>query len=250
MKIDKYIGQSGFSSRRKAFELIEEKKVKVNGKIANFSTKVKEGDKVTIEDKELKVKPFVPVYIAYHKPKGVICTSEKIKDNIIDAIGHSEKIYPIGRLDKDSEGLILLTNVGELNDKITNPKFEHEKEYVVTLNFPIREKFMEEVSEGIKIQGELTKPCKIEIMPGTKRVCKITLTQGLNRQIRRMCNAYDYQVLKLQRVRVMHIELGKLKAGEWRDLTKEELKPLLSIIEPMKKKLTPNYKLSTINYRL
>ena len=226
MKIDKYIGQSGYTSRRKAFELIEEKKVEVNGKIANFSTKVNEGDKVTINGELLSVKPFVPVYIAYHKPKGIICTSEKIKDNIIDAVGHPEKVYPVGRLDKDSEGLILLTNHGEMNDRITNPKFEHEKEYIVTLNLPIRKKFLEEITEGITMHGVETKPCKVEPVEGTKRLFKIILTQGLNRQIRRMCNAYDYQVMKLIRIRVMNIELGTLKPGEWRDLTKEELKVL------------------------
>jgi 23S rRNA pseudouridine2604 synthase len=231
MKIDKYIGQSGYTSRRKAFELIEEKKVEVNGKIANFSTKVNEGDKVTINGELLNVKAFVPVYIAYHKPKGIICTSEKIKDNIIDAVAHPEKVYPVGRLDKDSEGLILLTNHGEMNDRITNPKFEHEKEYIVTLNLPIRKKFLEEISEGIVMHGVETKPCKVEPIEGTKRLFKIILTQGLNRQIRRMCNAYDYQVMKLIRIRVMNIELGKLKPGEWRDLTKEELKTLNSSLK-------------------
>ena len=228
MKIDKYIGQNGFTSRRKAFDLIEEKRVTVNGKIANFSTKVNEGDVVMVDGEKLKVKEFVPVYIAYNKPKGIICTTEKIKDNIIDAIKHPEKIYPIGRLDKDSEGLILLTNHGEIIDKITNPVSEHEKEYVVTLNFPIREKFLAEISEGIELMGETTKPCKVSIEPGTKRIMRIILTQGMNRQIRRMCNAYDYQVLKLQRVRVMNITLDKLKPGEWRDLTEEELKTIFA----------------------
>lgn len=228
MKIDKYIGLSGFTSRRKAFDLIEEKRVQVNGKIATFSTKIKEGDVVLIDGEELKAKKFKPVYIAYHKPKGVICTSEKIKGNIIDAVNHPEKVYPVGRLDKDSEGLILLTNVGELNDKITNPKYEHEKEYVVTLNMPVRDKFLEEIREGIVIHGDQTMPCTAEIEPGTKRIFRIILKQGLNRQIRRMCNAYDYQVLKLKRVRVMHILLGDLKPGEWRDLTEEELSKLNS----------------------
>lgn len=183
---------------------------------------------VLIDGEELKAKKFKPVYIAYHKPKGVICTSEKIKGNIIDAVNHPEKVYPVGRLDKDSEGLILLTNVGELNDKITNPKYEHEKEYVVTLNMPVRDKFLEEIREGIVIHGDQTMPCTAEIEPGTKRIFRIILKQGLNRQIRRMCNAYDYQVLKLKRVRVMHILLGDLKPGEWRDLTEEELSKLNS----------------------
>lgn len=231
MKIDKYIGMSGYASRRKACDLIEEKRVMVNGRTANFSTKIKDGDTVQIDGKELVVKPFVPTFIAYHKPKGIVCTSEKIPGNIIDAIGHPQKIYPVGRLDKDSEGLILLTNQTELIDKIANPLFEHEKEYIVTLNLPLRRQFLTEISAGIEIQGQLTRPCTVTPEPGTKRIFRIILKQGLNRQIRRMCNAYDYQVIKLQRVRVMHIVLGKLKPGEWRDLTAEELNALFTSLD-------------------
>lgn len=231
MKIDKYIAQSGYTSRRKAYELIGEKRVLVNGKIANYSTKYTEGDVVMIDGVKLKAKEFKPVYIVYNKPKGIICTTEKIPGNIVDAVGHPEKIYPVGRLDKDSEGLILLTNEGAMIDKIANSAFGHEKEYVVTLNLPVRKKFLEEISKGILLNGEMTKPCKACIEPGTKRIFRIILTQGLNRQIRRMCNAYDYQVLKLQRVRVMNIQLGKLKPGEWRDLDKEELEDLFEEIQ-------------------
>ncbi len=231
MKVDKYIGQSGYTSRRKAVDLIDEKRVKVNNKIATHSTKIAEGDKVFIDDVELIAKEFVPIYIAYNKPKGIICTTEKIKNNIVDAINHPEKIYPVGRLDKDSEGLILLTNNGEAIDKIANSMFGHEKEYIVTLNLPVRTKFLEEISSGIEILGEETKPCTVNIVEGTKRLFKIILTQGLNRQIRRMCNAYDYQVIKLQRVRIMHIHLDKLKPGEWRYLTQNELAMLLDAIK-------------------
>lgn len=231
MKVDKYIGQSGYTSRRKAYELIDAKRVAVNGKTATFSTKVQEGDVILIDGKELKARAFVPTYIAYHKPKGIECTSEKIENNIIDAIGHPQAIYPVGRLDKDSEGLILLTNHGEVINKIGNSKYEHEKEYVVTLNLPVRTSFMKEVAEGIEIQGQKTKPCVITREPNAKRIFRIVLTQGLNRQIRRMCNAYDYQVLKLQRVRVMNIKLDKLKPGEWRDLTPEELDELFAQLE-------------------
>jgi 23S rRNA pseudouridine2604 synthase len=232
LKIDKYIAQNGYTSRRKAFTLIEEKKVLVNGKVANFSTKVEKGDTVIVEGKKLIEKEFVPVYIAYNKPKGIICTTEKIEGNIVDAIGHPETIYPVGRLDKNSEGLILLTNHGEIIDKIANSENEHEKEYIVTLNLPVRKKFLQEISEGILLNGEKekTRPCKVSLEPNAKRIFRITLTQGMNRQIRRMCNAYDYQVIKLQRVRVMNIELGKLKTGEWRDLTEGELKELFSAI--------------------
>jgi 23S rRNA pseudouridine2604 synthase len=228
MKIDKYIAYYGYTSRRKACDLIEEKKVLVNGKIANFSTKFKEGDEISIEGEILKPRTFVPTYIVYNKPKGVVCTTEKIAGNIVDAINHTEKVYPVGRLDKDSEGLILLTNQGDLIDKIANAAHGHEKEYIVTLNLPVRNQFLKEISEGIKIQGEQTKPCVVSLEPNAKRIFRITLTQGMNRQIRRMCNAYDYQVIKLQRVRVMNIELGKLKLGEWRDLTEVELENLLA----------------------
>lgn len=228
MKIDKYIGHSGYTSRRKAFDLIEEKRVMVNGKIANFSTKIKDGDVILIDGKKLDVKPFVPTYIVYHKPKGIECTSEKIANNIIDAINHPQRIYPVGRLDKDSEGLLLLTNHSEIIDKIANPIYEHEKEYVVTLNLPIRTQFLREIREGIDLNGEKTKPCIASVEPNTKRVFRIILRQGLNRQIRRMCNAYDYQVLRLIRVRVMNIKLDKLKVGEWRDLSESELTELFA----------------------
>jgi len=228
VKLDKYISQMGYTSRRKAYDLVEEKRVQVNGKTANFSSKVNEGDVVTIDGKKLEVKEFVPVYIAYNKPKGIVCTTEKIEGNIVEAVGHSERIYPVGRLDKNSEGLILLTNRGELIDKIANAANEHEKEYVVTLNLPVRTAFLKEIRGGIMLGDEKTKPCKAALEPGTKRVFRITLTQGLNRQIRRMCTKFDYQVIKLQRVRIMNIALGKLKTGEWRDLSDTELEGLLA----------------------
>lgn len=228
MKVDKYIGQSGYTSRRKAYDLIDAKRVVVNGKIANFSTKIKDGDVILIDGEELKKKEFISTYIVYNKPKGIECTSEKIENNIIDAIGHSQAIYPVGRLDKDSEGLILLTNHGEIINKIGNSKYEHEKEYIVTLNLPVRTAFMKEISEGIEIEGVKTKPCVVTKEPNSKRIFRIILTQGLNRQIRRMCNAFDYQVIKLQRIRVMNIHLDKLKIGEWRDLTENELKELFA----------------------
>jgi len=228
LKIDKYIAINGYCSRRKAYDLISDKKVLVNGKAATHTTKFNEGDEVVIEGKKLRTKKFIPIYIAYNKPKGIICTTEKIPGNIIDAVKHPETIYPVGRLDKDSEGLILLTNHGEIIDKIANAKSNHEKEYIVTLNLPVRKKFLDEISAGIDLSGEKTKPCKVSLVPGTKRLFRIILTQGLNRQIRRMCNAYDYQVIKLERVRVMNIELGKLKLDEWRDLSDEELSKLMT----------------------
>jgi 23S rRNA pseudouridine2604 synthase len=170
------------------------------------------------------------IYIAYHKPIGVICTTEKIENNIIDAIQHPEKIIPVGRLDKDSEGLILLTNDGRIINKIIHPDFEHEKEYLVTLNLPLRNQFLKQMTEGVNIGDAFTKPCQIKAEPDAKRIFRIVLKQGLNRQIRRMCNALYYQVIKLQRVRIMNIKLGKLKVGEWRDLSEEELSELLNAL--------------------
>jgi len=246
MRVAQYIGQSGFSSRQVAKQLIDDRRVKVNGKVATHSTKINEGDKVTVDGKDIfksvivatelpkKIKKepvaFKATYIAYHKPQGIISTTEHIKDNIIDAIGHDQTLLPIGRLDKESEGLILLTNVGEVIDRIINPKYKHEKEYEVTLNLPVSSKFIRDAAEGIDIGGEKTLPCEINILPGTKRIFKVVLKQGLNRQIRRMCNAYGYQVVKLKRTRVINVRLGGLKPGEWRDLNEDELNELLAIL--------------------
>ena len=167
------------------------------------------------------------IYIAYNKPAGIICTTEKTGGNIIDAINHPEKIIPVGRLDKDSEGLILLTNDGSIINKIIHPDFEHEKEYIVTLNLPLRNQFLKDMAGGVNIGDAITKPCIIKAEPNAKRIFRIILKQGLNRQIRRMCAVFNYQVIKLQRVRIMNIELGKLKSGAWRDLTENELKELM-----------------------
>ena len=170
------------------------------------------------------------IYIAYNKPAGIICTTEKIEGNIIDAIKHPEKIIPVGRLDKDSEGLILLTNDKGIINKIIHPDFEHEKEYVVTLNLPLRNQFLRDMAEGVNIGDAFTKSCKIKAEPNAKRIFRIILEQGLNRQIRRMCNVFGYQVIKLQRVRIMNIKLGTLKIGEWRYLNEQELNELVSLL--------------------
>lgn len=168
------------------------------------------------------------IYIAYNKPVGIVCTTEKVEGNIVDAINFPEKILPVGRLDKDSEGLILLTNDRSIINKIIHPDFEHEKEYRVTVNLPIRNNFLKDVTTGVDIGGETTKPCIIKVEPNTKRIFRIILKQGLNRQIRKMCNKYNYQVIKLQRIRIMHIQLGNLKSGEWRHLNIEEIEQLLN----------------------
>lgn len=169
-------------------------------------------------------------YIAYNKPKGVICTTEKIDGNIIDALGFDKELLPVGRLDKDSEGLILLTDNAVIINKIIHPDFKHEKEYLVTLNLSLRNQFLKQMAEGVNLGNEATKPCKINAEPGTRRVFRIILTQGLNRQIRRMCSVFNYQVIKLQRVRIMHIRLNNLKTGEWRHLSDIELDLLFSAV--------------------
>jgi 23S rRNA pseudouridine2604 synthase len=166
------------------------------------------------------------IYIAYNKPAGIVCTTEKTEGNIIDAVKHKENILPVGRLDKDSEGLILLTNNGAIINKIIHPDFEHEKEYIVTLNLPLRNQFLKQMAEGVNIGDAITKPCILKAEPNARRIFRITLKQGLNRQIRRVCNVFNYQVIKLQRVRIMNIKIGQLKVGEWRDLTEEEITEL------------------------
>lgn len=167
-------------------------------------------------------------YIAYNKPKGIVCTTEKVADNIIDAIGFEKPLLPVGRLDKESEGLILLTDNAAIINKIIHPDFKHEKEYVVTLNMPLRNQFLKDMAAGVNIGDETTKPCKIKAEPNAKRIFRITLTQGINRQIRRMCSVFDYQVIKLQRVRIMHIKLENLKKGHWRYLSNDELERLFA----------------------
>lgn len=167
-------------------------------------------------------------YIAYNKPKGIVCTTEKTGGNILDAIGFEKPLLPVGRLDKDSEGLILLTDNAAIINKIIHPDFKHEKEYIVTLNLPLRNQFLKDMAAGVNIGEAITKPCKIKAEPNAKRIFRITLAQGLNRQIRRMCAVFNYQVIRLQRVRIMHIQLGNLKEGSWRYLTNEELELLFA----------------------
>lgn len=167
-------------------------------------------------------------YIAYHKPKGIVCTTEKVEGNIIDALNFEKALLPVGRLDKESEGLILMTDNAGIIHKIIHPDFKHEKEYIVTLNLPIRNQFIKDMAAGVNIGEETTQPCRIKAEPNAKRIFRIILTQGLNRQIRRMCAVFNYQVIKLQRVRIMHIQLGKLKEGEWRYLSNDELEKLFA----------------------
>jgi 23S rRNA pseudouridine2604 synthase len=168
-------------------------------------------------------------YIAYNKPPGIVCTTEPIENNIITAVNHPEELLPVGRLDKDSEGLILLTNNRSIIHQIIHPSFEHEKEYIVTLNLPLRNQFLKSMASGVNIGDAITKPCFIKAEPNAKRIFRIILKQGLNRQIRRMCAVFNYQVIQLKRVRILHISLGTLKPGEWRNLSDAEVQQLLEV---------------------
>lgn len=227
-RLNKFISESGVCSRREADKFIEQKRVTINGKLPELGTKVMPGDKVALDGKTIGASAKNKsdrVYIAYHKPIGITCTTERhVKGNIIDAIKHKQRIFPIGRLDKPSEGLILLTSDGDIVNKILRAENAHDKEYIVTVNNPISERFIRKMANGVPILGTVTKRCKVTGL-GRNRF-KIILTQGLNRQIRRMCEFLGYEVIKLKRTRIMHIELGGLKPGQWRNLTEEEMTTL------------------------
>jgi 23S rRNA pseudouridine2604 synthase len=227
MRLNKFISETGICSRREADKLIENGAVTVNGSVAAVGTQVEETDKVSINGKPLgRKKP--PIYIALNKPVGITCTTERhIDGNIIDFINHPERIFPIGRLDKDSDGLILLTNNGDIVNDILRAEHHHEKEYIVAVDRPITHEFINGMRRGVRLAelNATTKPCIVEKIGGN--TFKIILTQGLNRQIRRMCEAFGYNVRHLQRVRIMNILLGKLKVGQWRNLTDVELQKLL-----------------------
>jgi 23S rRNA pseudouridine2604 synthase len=232
ISLNKYISDTGICSRRKADEYIAAGKVKINGKVAQKGNRVFDNDKVTLDGRPLKGNPST-VYIALNKPPGITCTTDlKDPDNIIDYIRHPKRIFPIGRLDKASTGLILLTNEGNIVNQILRVENEHEKEYIVTVNQPITPDFLKRMGSGIPILGTVTKPCKIHQL--STFVFNITLTQGLNRQIRRMCEYLGYEVSGLKRIRIMNIQLNNIKQGEWRDLTEKELKELKASIATQK----------------
>jgi 23S rRNA pseudouridine2604 synthase len=221
VSLNKYISQTGICSRREADRLIDEGKVTLNGEVAKKGNRVLEGDLVKINGKPLKSAEKT-VYIAYHKPVGITSTTDlKDKTNIIQAINYPKRIFPIGRLDKDSEGLIFLTNDGDIVNKILRASNNHEKEYLVTVNKPITPVFLEKMSKGVPILGVMTKPCTIR--QESKFVFRIILTQGLNRQIRRMCEFFDFQVVKLKRIRIMNVTLENLPPKKWRYLTPAEI---------------------------
>ncbi|WP_315109114.1 23S rRNA pseudouridine(2604) synthase RluF [Clostridium intestinale] len=228
IRINKYISDSGFTSRREADKLIEQGKVFIDGVKATTGTKVKKGQQVKVNN-ILIGENLKKVYIALNKPVGITCTTEsKIKGNIVDFVGHKERIFPIGRLDKDSQGLIFLTNDGDIVNKILRAGNNHEKEYIVTVDKPINKEFIARMGSGIKILGTITKECFVQ--KESDYVFRIILTQGLNRQIRRMCEALGYKVRKLERVRIMNVELKDLKIGQWRYLSDEELKEINNLI--------------------
>lgn len=233
IRLNKYISETGICSRREADKLIEAGKVKIDGLVVTMGTKVSKGQRVTVNGKKVSKEEEL-VYIALNKPVGITCTTEKkIKGNIVDFIGHEKRIFPIGRLDKDSQGLILLTNDGDIVNKILRAGNSHEKEYIVKVNNPIDKEFVEKMSSGIGILGTITKDCFVK-KEGV-RSFRIILTEGMNRQIRRMCEALGYEVTSLKRIRIMNIALGELKIGQWRELKERELYGLNDLIKESNK---------------
>ena len=228
IRLNKYIASSGLCSRREADTLIENGKVTVNGEVAVQGTKVNEDDVVLVNGRKITPDDDM-IYIAFNKPLGVTCTTDKRDpSNIIDYIGYSERIFPVGRLDKNSSGLILLTNDGSIVNKLLRAENGHEKEYLVTVNRPYDKDFVRSMEKGVPVLGQLTLPCKLK--PCGEKSFKIILHQGLNRQIRRMCEYLGYKVTRLKRIRFMNIELGDLETGKWRYLTVAEKKELLKDI--------------------
>lgn len=229
IRINKFISEIGVCSRREADKYIDGGKVTINGVIAQTGSKVKPGDEVRLNGKLLSKREDL-VYIVLNKPVGITCTTEKkIKDNIVDFVNYPKRIFPIGRLDKDSQGLILLTNDGDIVNKILRAGNNHDKEYVVKVDKPITNEFISQMSKGVPILDTVTKPCIVT--KENKYVFRIILTQGLNRQIRRMCEVFGYTVVKLNRIRIMNIHLKDLPIGKWRYVTTEELNTLNKLIK-------------------
>lgn len=228
-RINKYLSEIGYCSRRAADKLIEEGRVKINGSLPELGTKIKLGDTVEVDGKIISALKEKPIYIAFNKPIGIVCTTDTAveKNNIIDYINYPKRIFPIGRLDKASQGLILLTSDGDIVNKILRAKNNHEKEYIVTVNKPISEAFLSKMATGVPILDTITKPCRIEKI--SRFMFKIILTQGLNRQIRRMSEHLDYKVTTLKRIRIMNICLD-LPIGKYRSLTHKELEEINLLI--------------------
>lgn len=224
-RINKYLSEVGYCSRRAADKLIDQGRVTINGRVPEMGTKVVDGDEVRVNGELISPPNEKPVYIAFHKPVGIVCTTDNRveKDNIIDYINYPSRIFPIGRLDKPSEGLIFLTNDGDIVNKILRARNNHEKEYEVTVDKPITSSFIQQMSNGVPILDTVTRKCEVEQLSRFK--FKIILTQGLNRQIRRMCEALDYEVTRLVRHRIMNVKLD-VPVGEWRYISEEEMREI------------------------
>jgi 23S rRNA pseudouridine2604 synthase len=233
VRVNKYISEAGLCSRREADEWLQAGRVTINGETVGMGAKALDGDEVRVDGEVVVARTLATtptarkaVYIALNKPPGITCTTEHgVDGNIVDFVDHPQRIFPIGRLDKDSEGLILLTSNGDIVNEILRSENNHEKEYLVAVNKPVTDEFLSGMARGVRIRGQMTKPCR------TRRIAKfgfsIVLTQGLNRQIRLMAAEFGYRVTQLRRVRIVNIRLGKLKVGQWRNLTEVELKGLL-----------------------
>ena len=228
-RLNKYLSEIGHCSRRAADKLIDQGRIQVNGKAVVMGQKVSPQDHIEVDGILVENHQEGSVYIAFNKPKGIVCTTDTRveKDNIIDYINYPSRIFPIGRLDKMSEGLILLTNDGDIVNKILRARNNHEKEYIVTVNKPVTEEFVEKMGSGVPILDTVTKPCFVEQIH--KKQFRIILTQGLNRQIRRMCEFLEYRVVELKRVRIMNLKLDT-KVGRYRDLTKKEMMELRKLL--------------------
>lgn len=233
MRVNKYISEAGLCSRREADEWLMAGRVSINGEVVGTGAKALEGDEVRVDGELVKARVLAAtpaakkaVYIALHKPVGITCTTDQsIDGNIVDFVDHAQRIFPVGRLDKDSEGLILLTSNGDIVNEILRAENHHEKEYLVAVNQAVTDEFLAGMARGVRVHGQMTRPCKVRKI--AKYGFAIVLTQGLNRQIRLMAAAFGYRVTQLRRVRIVNVKLGALKPGQWRNLTDAELKGLL-----------------------
>lgn len=232
-RINKFLSESGYCSRREADRLIAEGRVTINGAVPEMGTKVFDTDEIRVNGKLIREKQDKPVYLAFNKPVGIECTTnQSVRNNIVDYINYPERIFPIGRLDKASEGLIFMTNDGDIVNKILRARNNHEKEYIVTVDKPITDRFIRKMGSGVPILDTVTRKCKVEQI--SKYIFKIVLTQGLNRQIRRMCEYLGYEVTALKRIRIINISLD-IPVGRYRDLTDAEINELNQLIEPSSK---------------
>ena len=234
VRINKYLSEVGYCSRRAADKLLEQGRLTINGKKPELGTKIVPGDEIRVDGQLIEDNQDELIYIAFNKPVGIVCTTDSRveKDNIIDYINHPKRIFPIGRLDKPSEGLIFLTSDGDIVNKILRARNHHEKEYIVTVNKPINERFVERMANGIPILGTTTRKCEVEML--SKNRFRIVLTQGLNRQIRRMCEYLGYRVTKLKRVRIMNVPLD-LPVGKWRNLSEKEVSQIKAMVSDSSK---------------